>query len=868
MVKKWHSALYILLFYSGLAQNKVIEFSDMDSWPSLIAPSLSPDGQYAAYMIKSNGGKVKRLCVRSLDGTDSIDVINISTYNFAMDSRHLVYSLEGDNSISIVNLKSGVTYREDSILSYDFIKDKPNDWIVIRKEGLSEKMVAINLKSGKRLEYDSIGKIHLMIDGCRLVVEQNKHTAVDSKVQLLLLNLKDGTKNNVWTGIKISAFEFDSNLLRCYVRNQGPNGADFLDVYTITGYGLNRLCTKMLDSLRLIIDGIKVPNTSSQYVFFYARDPLDDGSYSQDTVHTNVRIWSYLDQQLKTLRDQTTSEPKSYLYAMSIIDGKVKRIEYPNEESYEIDSLHMLIRKWEGDCHLSEVNWNKACSRTYYLVSTTDFSRIVIPELSGQDVSVSPGGKYLSYYDFNLGAYCLYNVKSRLKYPITLDVKKATWDRYYNKGVLRRIAGWLPHDNAVLINDSYDIYMFDPEGKKPAKCITGHLGEKTKTVFALTYSEPVVRWFKNKNEFLLTALNTINKDNGFYKVSFSGNLEVCTIGPYIYDVGQLKSGTEFPPSECNFTPLQAKFANVFMVKRTSASEFGNFYLTKDFKTFKKISDLHPERGYNWYTSELHSWKSLDSTVIQGILYKPYDFDSTKKYPLLFHYYDRKSDALNAYITPAPLQNGASINIPYYVSRGYLVALVDIHFKVGFAGRSAVASLESAVKYFSQFKYIDSGRLGIEGFSFGGYLTYYLVTHTNIFAAASAGAGATDIISHFGTLKNDVYPAHELAQYRIGKMLWERPDIFVENSPVMVSKNVTTPLLMMNNTHDGAVNIRQAIEFFTALRIQGKRVWFLEYLRGDHGVSGEDALDYCNRQLQFFDHYLKGRPMPKWMTKEN
>ncbi|HWV72719.1 MAG TPA: prolyl oligopeptidase family serine peptidase, partial [Pseudosphingobacterium sp.] len=410
--------------------------------------------------------------------------------------------------------------------------------------------------------------------------------------------------------------------------------------------------------------------------------------------------------------------------------------------------------------------------------------------------------------------------------------------------------------------------LFDPSKKNAGKCLTGDRGTKSKTAFALAFDESPVRSFKNRNELLLTALNTETKDNGFFKTTLAGDLKLLTMGPYLYDISQLKSGIDFPPSNCNFTPVQAQFADVFLVKKSSATEFGNLYLTTDFINFEKISDLHPEKGLNWYNSELHSWKSPDSTHVQGILYKPYDFDSTRKYPVIFNYYDSKSDGLHAYITPEPLHNGASINIPYYVSRGYLVALVDIHFKVGHAGKSALQSIESAARYFSRFKYVDSSRLGIEGFSFGGYLTYYLVTHSKMFAAASAGAGTTDIISHFGTLKDGIYPAHELSQYRIGKMLWESPDLYVENSPVMASGNVQTPLLMMNNTHDGAVSIRQSIEFFTALRRQGKRVWFLEYLEGGHGVQGDDAKDYCLRQQEFFDHYLKNKPMPEWMMKEN
>jgi dipeptidyl aminopeptidase/acylaminoacyl peptidase len=553
---------------------------------------------------------------------------------------------------------------------------------------------------------------------------------------------------------------------------------------------------------------------------------------------------------------------------MSIDNGTIFRVEQSNEEAITIDSGIVVIRKQDGDCHLSEANWNKACKYRFYLFSTTNYSRKYIPTLDGRDVSVSPGKKYLTYYDDKLQAYSVFNISTARSYPITEDIKDGSWDYHFNKGVLRGIAGWLRGDHGVLIYDTYDIYLVDPTGMKMSRCLTDHFGKRNGTVFVLTSDEPIISRFKRKNQLLLTALNTINKENGFFSTTLSGGLKVLSLGPYIYDISRLKAGTEFPPQECNFIPLKAKFADVFMVRRMTATEFGNYYLTTDFMNFKKISDLHPEKGFNWYTSELHSWYSTDSTKIQGVLYKPYDFDSTKKYPIIFHYYDKKSDGIHAYIRPSLLHNGCSINIPYYVSRGYLIALVDIHFKSGYAGRSALESLVSAAKYFSKYRYVDSARYGIEGFSFGGYLTYYLVTHTNIFAAASAGAGTTDVISHFGTLKADKYPAHELAQYRIGKMLWESPEVFVENSPVMVSRNVVTPLLMMNNTHDGAVNVRQAIEFFTALRRQGKKVWFLEYLKGDHGVSGEDELDYCLRQQEFFDHYLKGKPLPEWMVKEN
>ncbi len=866
--KKWN-LLFLLLFYLGAsAQNKPIEYADIINWPSLNPPSLSPNGSYAGYLVKSNGNQISRLCIRSFNKGDSFDIENVGDYSFAMDSKHLVYTVIGNDNLNIINLRTKRERVIDSVLSYQFIEDKVNDWLVIRKIGTQNKIAVINLKTDRNFEYDSIKKIHLLKDGGCLIVEKSKSSSNISAASLEYINLNDGKQITFWSGKQIHSFDFNGSTSQFYTRTEDTDGTECIDVFDAKNWQIRLLKRKRLDSIHLTLDRFKVPCSDSRFLFFYARNPLETASYQKDTSHSNVRIWSYLDQQLKPLREETSPRARNFLYGMSLTDGTIFRIEQPNEEAIAIDSGIIVIRKQDGDCHLSEANWNKACKNTYYLFSTVTYSRKRISALDGFDVTVSPGRKFLSYYDSKEQTYCLYSIESNRVNSITKKNENETWDYYFSKGLMRGIAGWLPGDKGVLVYGTYDIYLLDPVGKNTPICITDNVGRKTKTMFVVTFEDQSIRFFKKRNELLITAFNTVTKDNGYFSTTLFGGLKRLSMGPYIYDISRLKSGTEFPPQECNSIPVQAISADVFLVKRTAAKEFGNYYLTKDFIHFEKISDLHPEKGFNWYTSELHSWYSSDSTNIEGILYKPYDFDSTKKYPIIFNYYDKKSDGLNAYITPSLLYNGCSISIPYYVSRGYLVALVDIHFRPGYPGQSAVQSLVSAARYFGQFKYVDSTRLGIEGFSFGGYLTYYLVTHTKIFAAASAGAGVTDIISHFGSLKADKYTAHELSQYRLGTMLWESPEIFAENSPVMASNNVVSPLLMMNNTHDSGINIRQAIEFFTALRRQGKKVWFLEYLKGDHGVHGEDELDYCLRQQQFFDHYLKGRPMPEWMTKEN
>lgn len=320
----------------------------------------------------------------------------------------------------------------------------------------------------------------------------------------------------------------------------------------------------------------------------------------------------------------------------------------------------------------------------------------------------------------------------------------------------------------------------------------------------------------------------------------------------------------------DFTPLKARDAEVYLVRRMRATEAPNYFTTTDFKTFTRLSDLHPERGYTWYRAELHSLPMLDGRPTQGVLYKPENFDSTQRYPVIVQIYERKSDGLHAYFTPEALSGaGCTINIPSYVSRGYLVFTPDIHYTLGEPGPSAVNAVVAAADYLARLPGVDAKKLGLQGCSWGGYETNYLVTHTDRFAAAVAASSVSDFISGYGSvggMGNSLQGLYETGQFRMGVTLWQRPDLYIKNSPVFRADQVSTPLLLMQTTTDGITLFSQAVEFFTALRRLGKRAWLLQYDEGDHGLWGKSADDFSLRMAQFFDHYLKGAPPPKWMTR--
>jgi dipeptidyl aminopeptidase/acylaminoacyl peptidase len=200
-----------------------------------------------------------------------------------------------------------------------------------------------------------------------------------------------------------------------------------------------------------------------------------------------------------------------------------------------------------------------------------------------------------------------------------------------------------------------------------------------------------------------------------------------------------------------------------------------------------------------------------------------------------------------------------------------VVTPDIHYKEGRPGESAFISVISCVQALCKMPWVDKRCIGIQGESFGGYETNYILAHTNMFAAAMSSAGVSDLVSSYGSIlerdgesRQHIY---ELTQSRIGATLWDKPEVYIKNSPVFDVKKITTPLLMMNNKGDVQVPFSQGVEFFLALRRLRKSAWMLQYDNGNHSVFTEkEENDYSIRLMQFFNHYLKHAPAPIWMTQ--
>jgi dipeptidyl aminopeptidase/acylaminoacyl peptidase len=213
-----------------------------------------------------------------------------------------------------------------------------------------------------------------------------------------------------------------------------------------------------------------------------------------------------------------------------------------------------------------------------------------------------------------------------------------------------------------------------------------------------------------------------------------------------------------------------------------------------------------------------------------------------------------------------------LNIPWFTSRDYFVFIPDINYVIPYPGKSLENSVLSGISHLCMFPYIDSTAIGLQGHSWGGYETNYLIAHSNIFKAAVEANGASDFIRAYGSvflkkkhLKFGTSTYEPGGQHRIGSTMWDDLAPYINNSPIFTADKVNTPLLIVHHMNDDVVLWEQGLELFLALRRLDKNVWMLQYNNGSHGLTQEsDKKDLSTRITQFFDYYLKASLEPKWM----
>ena len=287
-----------------------------------------------------------------------------------------------------------------------------------------------------------------------------------------------------------------------------------------------------------------------------------------------------------------------------------------------------------------------------------------------------------------------------------------------------------------------------------------------------------------------------------------------------------------------------------------------------FKDAKKVTDVNPQqREYKWSAGvKLVEYKGVGGKKLQGALYLPADYEPGKKYPTIVYIYEKLSQNLHRYQAPSVNAVGS-----VYTSAGYAVFMPDIAYRLNDPGVSAVECILPGLDAAVATGIVDNDKVALHGHSWGGYQTAFLVTQTNRFKCAIAGAALTDLVSMYSSVYWNVgmanQPIFESSQGRFTSGYWDLQDAYIRNSPVYHAQKVKTPLLLLHNDKDGAVDFTQGVEYYNTLRRLQKPVVMLQYKGENHGLlKPENRKDYAGRMREFFDHHLMGKPAPDWWSE--
>jgi len=910
--------LYFILaccVLSVSAQKKPLDHSVYDGWKSIANTQMTTDGSYLLYEVNPQEGDGELIIRRQNDGKQLI-VPRGYKAQIAKDNKSASLLIKAPyakirkaknkstdkekmpkDSLALVDLRAMNIQKYGLIKSYKTGDANTNVLAFIQASSPSKKkkskgnkdgnvLVVVNTLSGKKTLLKNVDDYAINSDATELVVLVNpdkKNKKLKASATLYdLANMNATILSSGKHYYGSAKFSLDGRQLTFLASTDTTTtGNKHCSLF----YTKNKVTTEIIpqDYKKNLPSGWSLnENSAPEFSQNGKRILLGIAPYRApkdttiiDAETAQVDIWNYQDFQIQPQQKVNLDKALKKVYEA------VVNLDHPHE------IIPLTTAVWDKITIADEGNGDWALSQDktkYYIQSQWDddeYTDLAIVNMSTGErrnvatqvnakAQISPDGKYLIWYNWNDSAFFTYHIETGQTVNLTQHLGVNFYDEEddhpnypspYDTDPL-----WTKGDKSVLISDRYDIWKISPDGQT-AENLTQGYGRKNRLQLRHkmfdSHPEKLAKYWQDKevvdNETTLymTAFDEASKRNGFATVDLADGKS------FMINVLDTFSYTHV---------YKAEQANTIAYQKGNFSIANNLYVSNEkFQQEQCLSDINPQQEqYSWGKARLVHWKAFDGTPLDGLLYVPDGIDTSKKYPMMIYFYEKRSETLYSYIEPRPSRS--TVNIPFYCSRGYVVFVPDIVYKVGHPGESAYNCIVSGAKAMcQQFQFVDSTKMAIQGQSWGGYQTAYLVARTNLFCAAGAGAPVSNMTSAYGGIRwgSGVcrQMQYEHGQSRIGKTLWDKEglDFYIENSPLFKADKVTTPLLIMHNDNDGAVPWYQGIEYFMALRRLGKQVWMLEYNKEEHNlVERRNCKDLSIRLQQFFDHYMKGAAEPAWM----
>lgn len=884
---------------------KKFTFEDVMKFRAIQHETIADDGEWAGYSAVPDRGNPYTIIVNTYDTSQNYKVERAVNPSITHNSEWAAMTLKPDaiemenaekdkpkDGMAILNISSGTVTQIENVDKFEFSNDAK--WLVYRpfEEDDKEKDTENKKKTGSDL------KLRHLATGTEILVSDVTEYHIDSTSTYIFYarSEKEGKNDGIYYRelqkeycpegvIDTTKSHYYSNIawnlrdsVLAYLSADLQDNGEPMDC-ALRFWDENEQKVDTIMAVRYTPEGWFIPHynklkwTEDGGRLFFGTKPVsqkydpdedkikfsEDNFYDIDTIlqQAEVDLWHWKDPRIKTNAKKRWKQKKEKTYqaVYHLKEGKFVQLADTN-----LPNVHFVENPdhavgYNDKPYLKEITWS-GWFQDIYVVDMKDGSKKLIDKRNMESAHISPLGKFVLY--FKDKSWQLYDIEQDTTVDLTtrVDVPFVNKEREIPQGPYSYgVGGWQEDDLGVYIYDKYDVWLFRTDEGYGYMNITVGDGRVHKIKFRIQKMDPDKRWYNERDTVYLRGFHKKMKWQKIYRH------ETWVLGVETIIKKELR----------HQLVAKAKDAPRFLFTRESYNQFPDLWSSNStFITQRKLSDLNKQiDGFNWGNTELVEWENSEGDTLQGFIIKPDNFDSTKRYPTLIYFYEKFSDRYHQFTMPRVNHRPC---YPLYVSDGYVLFLPDIKYDEGKPGLDATDALVTGSQKLIDMGIADPDKIGIQGHSWGGYETAFIITETDMFAAACAGAPVSNMTSAYGGIRLGSGLArqfqYEQYQSRIGGNLWDSLDNYMRNSPLFHVPKIKTPLLMMFGDKDEAVPWQQGIELYLGMRRLGKEVFFLQYRdEPHHPRKMPNKLDYATRMKDFYDHYLKGEPVKEWMEEE-
>jgi hypothetical protein len=565
----------------------------------------------------------------------------------------------------------------------------------------------------------------------------------------------------------------------------------------------------------------------------------------------DVNVWHWQDDRIQSVQERSASRDRDRTYVAAVHLAEKRLVQLADEDMSSV----LLTRdgRWgmgrDADAYVSDWRPDHA---DWYRVDTRTGERTLVLEGHLRTLGLSPDSEHFLYWkDGGVWDYHLDDdVHVNLTASAPVDFTNQEYD-YFGERPPYGVAGWTEDGDAVVLNHRYDLFLQPLDGST-ATNLTGGRGDRDEIVLRYVRTDPDERFIDLSEPVLLSAFGQWTKKAGFFEL----------------DGGRL---TELAWEDVRFgRPQKARGADRYLFTVETFRDFPDLWVTEGrFSERERVTAANPQQDdFLWGRRILFEYTNADGVRLQGTLAIPDTYVEGQRLPMVVRFYEKYSQDLHAY--PAPYYRHQP-NFAGYVSDGYLLMQPDVHFRIGSSHSDMLECVEAAVRKVIEMGYADPEAIGLSGHSYSGGGGAYIATRSHMFAAVAHGAAPINLVSEFNQLwpgsgeNNQRYDIY--GQGRYASSPYDDFQLYWDQSAISGVQDMDTPVLYLHGEADMSVGYVQGLEWFNALRFLGKPIIFLSYPDEGHGLRKlENRIDFQMRLREFFDHHLRGRPAPAWMTE--